>query len=178
MSKTTLLTSFRTWQEHQRSNASDDLLSQMLERVEPTSQLHLLRQLPVDFQLAPELVIAQINQLQPEWVLCCGMAESRTRLSLEARAIAGNQTLTTTVNLDALVYQLEMTEISEDAGRYVCNYLYYRVLQHLHRQDYPCQCIFVHVPILTTQNRESVLADFLVLLHRIGTLEHNLCLHS
>ena len=86
MRKQTLLTSFATWMPHQRSNSSDDLLG----RIEETGRrsFHFLRRLPVDFQLAPKLVIAKLDELQPDVLICCGMAEERDKLSLESTASA------------------------------------------------------------------------------------------
>jgi pyroglutamyl-peptidase len=146
-----LLTSFTTWLPHQKSNAADDLLLELMQTPLPPT-VHFLRQLPVDFVLAPQQAIAQIQQLQPNCVICCGMAESRTKLSVESRAVSGDRVLHTCFDLPQLVAELPMTEISHDAGRFVCNTTYYKVLEHL--QDSPGRGLFVHVPILTAINRK------------------------
>jgi len=159
-----LLTSFTTWLPHQKSNAADDLLLELMQTPLPPT-VHFLRQLPVDFVLAPQQAIAQIQQLQPNCVICCGMAESRTRLSVESRAVSGDRVLHTCFDLPQLVAELPMTEISHDAGRFVCNTTYYKVLEHL--QDSPGRGLFVHVPILTAINREAIVRDFQQLLMRI-----------
>ena len=133
------------------------------------SSLHTIRQLPVNVPVAKDITIIKINQLQPQFILCCGMAESRQKLNLESRAVVGNKVLYTNVNLKHLITGLSMTEISEDAGRFVCNGLYYAILNHL--QDYhpDKQCVFVHVPILTPENRDGVISNFNVLLKRVLT---------
>jgi pyroglutamyl-peptidase len=171
MSKTLLLTSFTTWEPHQRSNASDDLILELL-KTEPTlSSVHLLRQLPVDFELAPKQAIAHINQLQPDIVICCGMAESRVSLTVESRAVTQNQVLYTKANLERLVLGLAMTEISHDAGQFVCNWLYYALLKHLH--DTKTICLFVHVPVLTAENSEAIVTDFRLLITRLLAWDGN-----
>lgn len=154
-----LLTSFTTWKAHQRSNASDDLLIEIQQNY-PASGLHFLRQLPVDFQLAPEQAIAHFNQLQPDAVILCGMAESRQKLTVESRAIAGKAIFHTKVDLEKLIAGLEFTEISYNAGQFVCEALYYAMLKHLHEARSNCPCIFVHVPILTPTNSQQVVKDF------------------
>jgi pyroglutamyl-peptidase len=171
MSKTLLLTSFTTWEPHQRSNASDDLILELL-KTEPTlPSLHLLRQLPVNFELAPEQAIAHVNQLQPDIVICCGMAASRVNLTVESRAVTQNEVLYTKANLERLVLGLAVTEISDDAGQFVCNWLYYALLKHL--QNTETICLFVHVPILTAENSEAIVTDFRLLIARLLAWEGN-----
>lgn len=79
MANKILLTSFDTWLHHQKSNSSDDLLNEISQRAggfteqicmltdmrslpTPTAfpSLTLLRQLPVDVELASCCVIAKI----------------------------------------------------------------------------------------------------------------------
>jgi pyroglutamyl-peptidase len=171
MSKILLLTSFTTWEPHQHSNASDDLLLELL-KTEPTlPSLHLLRQLPVNFELAPEQAIAHVNQLQPDIVICCGMAESRISLTVESRAVTQNEVLYTKANLERLVLGLAVTEISHDAGEFVCNWLYHALLKHL--QNTETICLFVHVPILTAENLEAIVTDFRLLIARLLAWEGN-----
>jgi pyroglutamyl-peptidase len=167
MSKTILLTSFATWKSEQRSNSSDDLLLEMLNIYPRQEGLHFLRQLPVDFELAPQQAIALTEQLDPDVVLLCGMAEKHTKLKLESRAMVEDGTLTTQYNLEELILGLTYTEISNDAGRFVCNALYYAMLKYLQNQDTQRRCLFVHVPVLTYDNRAMILADFQLILHRL-----------
>lgn len=168
MDKTILLTSFTTWEPHQKTNSSDDLLIEIL-NANLSPSLLFLRQLPVDFELAPQKAIAHIEQHQPDIVVCCGMAERRSKLSVESRAIVEEQILQTTVNLDALIAELTITEISHDAGRFVCNTLYYAILKYLQEQNRQIPCLFVHVPILTPENLVPVVQDFQLILQRIVT---------
>lgn len=159
-----LLTSFTTWLPHQKSNSSDDLLAELLQR-NGSIDLHLLRQLPVDFVLAPQQTIAHIQKLRPQIVVCCGMAESRSKLTVESQALQGDRVLKTRFNLLKLITELSMTEIGHDAGRFVCNATYFAILEHL--QDSPCLGLFVHVPILTEVNYKAIVSDFEMLLQRL-----------
>ncbi|MEG4087837.1 pyroglutamyl-peptidase I family protein [Microcoleus sp. Pol12B4] len=162
-----LLTSFDTWLPHQESNSSDDLLAKISQIKSLPDSLTFLRKLPVDFQLAPNLAIAQINQLQPDTIICCGMAESRQKLTVESCACCESDIMKTTVNLELVVADLAATEISHEAGKFVCEALYYAVLKHLANSQLSTQCIFVHVPILTEENADKIIANFLLILTRL-----------
>ncbi len=166
MSKIALLTSFSTWKAQQRFNSSDELLVD-ISRQPFRASLHLLRHLPVNLPVAKALTIAKINQLRPQLVLCCGMAESRSKLNVESRAVVGNQTLETCINLGNLTVGLSATEISHDAGRFVCNSLYYSILNYLQIHHSETQCLFVHVPVLTPSNRKGIVTDFCSILETL-----------
>ena len=58
-----------------------------------------------------------------------------------------------------------MTEISDDAGRFVCNATYFAVLAHL--QNSASIGLFVHVPVLNDANRDAIAQDFEQLIARI-----------
>lgn len=164
MQKNILLTSFDTWKPHHVSNSSDDLLERFSSRCH--RPLHYLRRLPVDFHEASSKVLARFNELKPDLLVCCGMAEEREKLGIESRAVLNGKTLETDVDLDALTRGLEMTEISHDAGRFVCNTLYYRALDHLKRLRR--QCVFVHVPLLHTHNAICIESDFHSVVERLS----------
>jgi pyroglutamyl-peptidase len=166
MAKQLLLTSFTVWKEHHVTNASDDLVAELL-KANPPANFHFLRLVPVDFELAPQQVIAKFDQLQPDIVICCGMAEKRSQLNLEARAVLGHRVRYTKVNLERLSAGLPATTISKDAGRFVCNTLYYRMLHYLQSQYASARCLFVHVPVLTAENRAAIVSDFQTILDRV-----------
>lgn len=169
MAKTVLLTSFATWKPQQISNSADDLLLEIGRTRTLPPSIHLFRQLPVNVPVAQELAIAKMQQLQPQTILCCGMAESRTKLSLELRAVVGTHKLYTSINVKDLAAGLTATEISEDAGRFVCNGLYYAILNYLQNRSLDAACMFVHVPLLSSCNRGQIIADFYQILERVLT---------
>ncbi|UZQ55098.1 peptidase C15 [Trichothermofontia sichuanensis B231] len=199
MANSILLTSFTTWKPEQTSNAADDLLAILVQRGLLSDTYHLLRQIPVDFELAPAQVIAKIQAVQPKMVVCCGMAEDREQLHIETQAISENGILHTTIDCTALIADLQLTVLSQDAGRFVCNHLYYQVLHYLRTFPSPLppvsapqtiapdqavqstqgtnfpvpgtrHCIFVHVPVLIPNNQDQIVSDFLTILHRLQSL--------
>ncbi len=164
-----LLTSFDTWLPHQSSNSSDDLLVTLLRQAPVDSHLSFLRQLPVDIHRASERAIAAINQTAPAVIICCGMAESRRLLTVESNATGNNEKLETSINLLSLVSQLSYTDISHHAGRFVCEGLYYQVLKHSKQYHYQTQCLFVHVPVMTTNNMRAVVTDFQLIVKQVSS---------
>ncbi|MEC4817452.1 MAG: peptidase C15 [Scytonema sp. PMC 1069.18] len=170
MQKRILLTSFDIWLPHHQSNSSDDLLAEV-ERLDSLPYtLTLLRRLPVDVQLASFRVREKIQEIQPDAIACCGMAQKRKLLNVEVGASCGESRLQTTVDLDELVKGATAVEISHDCGKFVCEGLYYSVLDELRQRQLRTPCIFIHVPILTEENSPLILDDFLLIIHRLALL--------
>jgi len=168
MNNTILITSFSTWKSHHITNSSDDLLHLLSER--ELGPFNFLRKLPVEFELAPQHVLSRFNELRPKVLICCGMAEERTKLNIESRAVLDEQILQTSVDLDKLTADLLMTEISHDAGEFVCNTLYYKTLEHLSSQEESHHSIFVHVPVITEENKSLLMADFISIIERLSVM--------
>ncbi len=177
-----LITSFRSWRAHQRSNSSDDLIAALWSSDRLPTDTIWLRQVAVNFELAPIQVISEIYRKRPRIVICCGMAEKRAALSLEAQAKAqidqpdpGNcHRLKTAIDLSTLLTSTYLSEVSQDAGHYVCNHLYYRVLRFVNNKnfspDLKTVALFVHVPVLTAENRRFVLHDFGMITARLADI--------
>ncbi|WP_373529837.1 peptidase C15 [Nostoc sp.] len=177
MNKRILLTSFDVWLSDQLSNSSDDLLLEVTKLDLIPHDLTFLRQLPVDIQLASSQVIEKINAIQPDYIICCGMAASRTQLSVEAGASLGESILQTEVDLEKLVAGAVTIEISHDCGKFVCvrvasrrESLYYSVLDYLCQSQLTARCIFVHVPVLNQENLMEILANFVLIINKLALL--------
>jgi pyroglutamyl-peptidase len=175
MNKRILLTSFATWLNDQQSNSSDDLLVQVTKVELIPHDLTFLRQLPVDVELASSQVIAKINAIQPDYIICCGQAARRTRLSLELAASSGESVLQTEVDLEKLVTVATTIDISHDCGKFVCvrvasrrEALYYSVLDYLRQSQLAARCIFVHVPLLNAENLSVILTDFVLIINKLA----------
>ncbi|MEH2060832.1 MAG: peptidase C15 [Nostoc sp.] len=168
MKKRILLTSFDIWLKDQQSNSSDDLLLEVTKVNLIPHDLSFLRLLPVDVQLASTQVIEQINAIQPDYIICCGQATSRTKLSVEAVASRGESILQTEVDLEKLVAGAAAIEISHDCGKFVCESLYYSVLDYLSQNQLRTRCIFVHVPVLNQENLMGILGDFVLIINKLA----------
>ncbi|MEM1280980.1 MAG: peptidase C15 [Cyanobacteria bacterium P01_H01_bin.152] len=166
---TLLITTFAPWKAHQTTNSSDDLVALLCNRQLLPTRTRVLRNLPVHFQLAPSQVIAAMYQYRPTTVVCCGMAETRSRLNLERYAHGLGERLETPLNLSQLAAGLEWTTISHNAGNFVCNALYYELLRHIQKHDLGVQSLFLHVPQLNNYNRQPLIQDFVSVLSRLPT---------
>ena len=155
-----LLTSFQTWLPHQTSNSSDDLITTIKTQGCDFASLFYLRQLPVDIEVASQKTLVAIAEIQPDGIICCGMAESRQHLTVESNAVCGDRCLYTWINLPELITSLSHTAISNDAGKFVCEGLYYQVLNYVRSLEKTIPSIFVHVPKLDLNNQEIILQDF------------------
>jgi pyroglutamyl-peptidase len=162
-----LITTFTTWKPEQPSNASDDLIQALIQRNLLNDTVHLLRQVQVDFELAPATVLSRVAEIQPAQVVCCGMAEGRSRLTLESNGKRHPHKIHTPVDVHELVQDLAITDVSHDAGEFVCNHLYYSVLNFVQVYGLRTQCLFVHVPILHQHNMEPIVQDFATILNRL-----------
>ncbi|BAZ87095.1 pyroglutamyl-peptidase I family protein [Dolichospermum compactum] len=177
MQKKILITSFDIWLSQQESNSSDDLLLALAKMASFSHDLNFLHRLPVDVQLASPRVIAKINELQPDYIICCGMAETRSQLSVEVLASSTSISINspenifqTSVDLEKLLVQTAAVEISYDCGKFVCEGLYYSVLDYLHQSQLSIKCIFVHVPILTPENSLQIITDFVLIINNLALL--------
>jgi pyroglutamyl-peptidase len=131
--------------------------------------------------LASDAVIAKINELRPDYIIYCAMAAIRSQLSVEVIASSTNilpqesinspeQILQTTVDLEKLLVATAAVKISYDCGKFVCEGVYYSVLEYLHRSQLPIKCIFVHVPILNQENLIDKIADFVLIINNSAFL--------
>lgn len=166
-----LITTFDTWLPHQKSNASDDLILALEGEAALPQDCQVLHRLPVDVDAAFEVIQVAVQEHSPDYIFCCGMAEGRSRLNFELQARCGDQVRRSPVPescWNSLRTRWRCAELSEDAGRFVCNGLYFRLLDEREQLGNP-QVLFVHVPLLTEVNRADLMADFQLLLQRLLT---------
>ncbi len=143
-----LITSFQPWRSHQLSNSSDDLIAALTAQNKLPKNSIWIRNVPVSFELAPIRVISELYRYRPQAIICCGMAENRPYLSIEQRATQGSKQIQTTVDLQRLLETTRLSTISYNAGNYVCNALYYSVLESIQKYKLPTVAVFAHVPVL------------------------------
>ena len=158
-----LLTSFQTWLPHQNSNSSNDLL-EIIEKSVDLDRYVFLRKLPVDTKTAAKKVIEAIEAVKPKCVVCCGMAESRSHLSVESNATCDRDCCFTQIDLTKLITRTNNTKISHDAGKFVCEGLYYQILNYLETNNLDTSCVFVHVPRLKADNIKAIEQDFMAII--------------
>ncbi|MBQ7850035.1 MAG: pyroglutamyl-peptidase I [Clostridia bacterium] len=131
--------------------------------------VHRLR-LPVEYGRAAALLLEEVRRLRPELVLMCGVASGRTGVTPELVALnyrmaripdnagqqysgdpirpGGETAIMTRLPVHGMVEAIRAEDIpawvSLSAGAYVCNDLYYHLLEA--EENLGCRSIFVHVP--------------------------------
>lgn len=136
-----------------------------------------LRQIPTVFDKSIELLYAAIEEIKPDVVLCIGQAGGRVDIAVERVAInvndaripdnEGNQPIDTpiqeqgpvaywsTLPIKAIVNDLRKqgvpASISQTAGTYVCNHLFYGLMHYLAEHHASTRGGFIHIPYLPQQ---------------------------
>lgn len=152
---------------------------QAVECLDDTIGGHEVKKLivPTVFGKAAEQVIAQMNALRPDAVVCVGQAGGRKAVTPERVAInvmdagitdnEGNRPIDepvvsggpvayfSTLPVKAMVNAVREIglagEISNSAGTFVCNSLLYSVLHHAATVMPDTRAIFIHVPFIPEQ---------------------------
>ncbi len=161
----------------QSSNASQEVV-RCLRNLHFENACVEVVELPVERFRAPELLLRAFARAAPDIVIMLGEAGGRAHITPERIAInvddfsipdnAGNQPCEEAVleaspaayfsTLPVLAIQNALRErdipaaVSNSAGTFVCNHLFYRVLHHLTESGSSIQAGFIHIPRLPEQN--------------------------
>jgi len=142
-----LITSFATWRHGQRTNSSDQLLTEYLRLHDKDDGIYPLRRLPVHAHEAGCNIIRTINRLKPETVILCGQGKSRRYLVMERQAQTGNRRICSHADISYLAAEIPLLQTSRYAGKFVCNSTYFHVLNYLDSHRPRVRCVFVHTPV-------------------------------
>jgi pyroglutamyl-peptidase len=138
-------------------------------------------QLPTSFARAPRVLRAAIRTHAPSLILCIGQAGGRAALSLERVAInindariadndgaqpvdtrvvhGGPAAYFTTLPIKSMLAELHAAgipaEISQTAGTFVCNAVFYALMHRLAKTNTPARAGFIHIPYLPDQARSQ-----------------------
>jgi pyroglutamyl-peptidase len=136
--------------------------------------------LPCEFRAAGDRIVTLIRELQPDAVMSVGLAASAAAIRLErvalnlndsARPDNGGDLATgrlidpdgpigywSTLPLDDMLRALKGRDIpaiiSNHAGAYVCNHVFYTARREIERLGSDIACGFVHVPLMVEQASE------------------------
>ena len=102
------------------------------------------------FPVSEAQMIEAIHRFKPELVLAFGQKPSSDRLFIEKTARRDEQVLHSNVDLKQLQFSLSQYNIShvlsENAGNYLCNYVYYAGLNLISQENPAAKMVFIHVP--------------------------------
>lgn len=151
------------------------------------------RELPVEFGESLKRLRAMIREVRPDVVICVGLAASRGAVSLERIAInlddaripdnAGRQPIDTAIveggpaawfsslpikAIHAAIGAAGIpVEVSQTAGTYVCNHVFYGLMHALRRRR-RVRAGFIHVPPTTDTDPRGLPPDAIVKALRIA----------
>ncbi len=155
-------------------------------------------EVPTVFDKASKVVYESIKEHQPDIVIALGQAGMRTAISVERVAIniidarisdnEGNQPIDEFIKEDgenAYFSNLPIKRmvdtirnngipayVSDSAGTYVCNYLFYNIMYYIHKEFPKIKGGFIHVPYemnqVLTKNMPSMSLDVMTKAVEIG----------
>jgi pyroglutamyl-peptidase len=135
--------------------------------------------LPVTFEDSWSILKTKINQFNPDVVISLGQAAGREAIEIESIAVnqinaditdnkgeqpqnkiisdSGPEKYISTLPIFGIEGALKQeglpVRISNSAGTFVCNYVFYRLMEE--NQDTQRLCGFIHVPLLPEQARND-----------------------
>ncbi|PGV59415.1 pyroglutamyl-peptidase I [Bacillus thuringiensis] len=135
------------------------------------------KQVPTVFQKSISVLKEYIEELNPEMIICIGQAGGRPDITIERIAIniddariadnEGNQPVDVPVveegaiaywsmlPMKAIVKRLQEegipASVSQTAGTFVCNHLFYGLMHELEKHDKKIKGGFIHIPFLPEQ---------------------------
>jgi pyroglutamyl-peptidase len=136
--------------------------------------------LPTAFEASDERIRQLIRDEAPDVVLCLGVAQKRDSINIERVAhnwdeatipdneglqlsgqkivASGAETYLSTLPIERMMAALQAANIpavfSDDAGRYVCNHVFYASRHEIATRGLNIPCGFVHVPGLVGTSEE------------------------
>ncbi|TKI99943.1 pyroglutamyl-peptidase I, partial [Bacillus cereus] len=135
------------------------------------------KQIPTVFHKSISVLKEYIEELAPEIIICIGQAGGRPDITIERVAIniddariadnEGNQPVDvpvveegaiaywSTLPMKAIVKKLREegipSSVSQTAGTFVCNHLFYGLMHELEKHDKKIKGGFIHIPFLPEQ---------------------------
>ncbi len=166
--KKILLTGFNPFGKLE-ANPSQLIVEGIAERGHPGIVAEVL---PTEYRRAGERIKSLIQAYQPEAIICLGVAQSRNVISLERLAVNlddsgkpdnagmyifgktivpdGPRIYHSTLPLTHMYVTLQQQGIpvvfSHDAGRFVCNHVFYVARHELEQLGHDAACGFIHLP--------------------------------
>ena len=192
--KRILLTGFEPFHEY-KTNSSWSLVDSFKNTTSDFESIKLL--LPVEFKAVSSIVPEMLKQYQPDIVLAFGQCTGdsirieRVALNLDDARTADNSGYTpidelihadgknayfSSLPIKAIQHAMATKNIpaviSNSAGTYVCNHLFYELLYWCDKLSLPTKIGFVHLPrlpeqVIGTQNPSMPLQQMQIALHEI-----------
>lgn len=160
------------------SNPTESLIEDIKSKTFKGAELFSIL-LPVQYDKSVEVLIKQVERIQPDIIISCGLYRSRSSISFERIAINvkdvmpedplpdrdGKMPIDEPINpngpdglfsnlpirtiTDKLVENQIPAYVSNTAGTFICNNTLYGILDYIRMNDLNCQAGFMHFPYTT-----------------------------
>lgn len=158
-----------------KMNPSQLIVEEIVLRAKGLSDIELIGEvLPTEFEAAGNRIQELIHSIMPEIILSLGVSSRQNELHLERVAlniddsslpdnagfspeekpIVNNGPLTYVSNMPLYYFKTELqkkgvpVKISNYAGTYVCNHVFYLALHQINKSYIDTICGFIHVPLI------------------------------
>lgn len=110
-------------------------------------------------------LLRYISIYNPEYIISFGRKPLIDKLYIETAACCDNLCISTNFDISFLKKSLQGMnlpfELSDKAGNYLCNYVYYKGLEFLKQSNSKAKMIFIHVPDVKRFQNIDVVASWL-----------------
>ena len=154
-------------------NPSEAILGEFPLLAGPKQTHQHIHRLRTDFEVSGRQIVSLVKRIRPDKILLLGLAEDRDGIWLERVALNlddssipdnrgvirhgrpilrwGPAAYFSTAPVDSLCKRLSKNgvpvAISNHAGTFVCNHVYYKALHCINALSLSCQCLLVHLPV-------------------------------
>lgn len=143
-----------------KNNSSKVLLDYLM--VDKKNKLYLRN----SFKTCIEQFYQTLNKNTYDFIVSFGEGDKDLDyIKIETIGKNDKETITTNYNYENIIKRLKKLnldyKISEDAGNYLCNHIYYHGLKYIQQKNIKTQMLFIHVPpIHNIKNIKSLASVF------------------
>lgn len=110
-------------------------------------------------------ILRYISVYNPEYIISFGRKPLINKLYIETSACCDDLCISTNFDISFLIKSLQGVNLpfkmSDKAGNYLCNYVYYKGLEFLKQSNSKARMIFIHVPDVKRFQNIDVVASWL-----------------
>jgi len=121
-----------------------------------------------DFGKCREQLLNLLAKEQFDYIFAFGWKPNIKQLFIEHQAISNsleNKLSTNFIDVDNFLNLLQLSNIkyrkSENAGNYLCNFIYYQGLKYIKENNRNDQMVFIHVPNMNNFVQYEIFKEFL-----------------
>ena len=141
--------------------------------------------LKTEYKESEREIIELIERIKPDKIILTGVSEADAKIKIELIAknncscsipdnkgfipkknrieLNGSNKYKSSIQLEVIKQKLTEYSIpfclSNNAGDYICNFVYYRVLHHIKKNMLPIGCMFLHIPFFSDFDKNNIYSN-------------------